>query len=85
MTAGVAAFVALGIAAAVLLGLGMGFDRGAYVILGSIVALGLVAVAITRKTQLGSVRPRSCPHCGGLISPNAPHCKHCGEVLEPRP
>lgn len=83
MTAGVAMFVGLGVVAALLLGIGMGFDRGAYVILGLIVGFGLLAVAVTRKMQIGSVRPRACPTCGGLLSPHAPHCKHCGEVLEP--
>lgn len=81
MTAAVASFVGFGILAAVLLGLGVGFDRGAYVILGFIIAFGLIAVAATRKARAGLVRPRPCPNCGGLISPNAPYCKHCSEVL----
>ncbi len=85
MTVGVAIFVALGILAALLLGIGMGFDRGAYVILGFIIMVGLLAVAATRKAQMGSARPRTCPHCGGLISPKAPHCKHCGDLVEPLP
>lgn len=85
MTVSVAVFVSFGIAAAVLLGLGMGFDRGAYVILGLIIAFGLLAIAVTHRSEIGSVRPARCPHCDGLISSHAPHCKHCGEVLEPAP
>lgn len=81
MTVGVGAFVGLGVLAAVLLGLGVGFDRGAYVILGAIIAFGLLAIAVARKAQTGAVRPHKCPHCGGLISRSAPYCKHCGENL----
>lgn len=81
MTAGVAVFVGLGVLAAVLLGLGVGFDRGAYVILSAIIAFGLLTIAVARKAQTGAVRPDKCPHCGGVISPNAPYCKHCGENL----
>lgn len=82
MTRTVAIFVGVGVVAAVLLGIGMGFDTGAYVLLGSIVLVAILAVVVARKSQTGAAGPRSCPSCGGLISPNAPYCKHCNEAIE---
>ena len=73
--------VGAGIVGAILLGLGLGFDSGALVILGFIVIFGGLAVAVADKAKAGLVQPASCPACGGLISPNAPHCKHCGETF----
>jgi F0F1-type ATP synthase assembly protein I len=81
MTKGVAGFIAVGIIAAVLLGIAAGFDPWAVILLGLISATGAVAIATTRKAERGETGPRSCPHCAGLISPNAPYCKHCNEVL----
>ena len=81
MRFGVNVIVGLGIAAAVLLGLGLGFDIGALVILALIVGCGALAIAVSRKAVAGESGPRTCPHCGGLISPNAPFCKHCNTVL----
>jgi hypothetical protein len=73
--------VVLGIVGSVLLGLGLGFDSTSLVILGFIVIFGALAIAITDKAKTGAVQPASCPSCGGLISPNAPHCKHCGSTF----
>ena len=55
--------------------------RARCVILGFIVLFGALAIAVADKARSGAVQPASCPECGGLISPNAPHCKHCGEVF----
>jgi hypothetical protein len=74
-------FVASGIVGAILLGLGLGFDSTALIILGFIVIFGALAVAIADKARSGAVSPSTCPMCGGLISPNAPHCKHCGHTF----
>jgi hypothetical protein len=73
--------VGFGVAGAVLLGLGLGFDSTSLVILGFIVMFGGLAIAIADKANRGSVQPATCPSCGGLISPNSPHCKHCGETF----
>jgi len=81
VTLAVRMLVGAGILGALLLGLGLGFDVGALVILGFIVIFGSLAVAVTDKARAGSVQPASCPSCGGLISPNAPHCKHCGATF----
>jgi hypothetical protein len=81
MTQGVTVFVAFGIGAMVLLGLSAGFDIGAVVILALITACGALAIAVARRSEKRSVGPRSCPECGGLVSPNAPYCKHCNHVF----
>ena len=81
MTSVVRIIVGVGILGAVLLGFGLGFDSGALLILGFIVLFGALAIAVADKARSGAVQPASCPACGGLISPNAPHCKHCGEVF----
>ena len=81
MTVAVRILVGVGIAGAVLLGLGLGFDSTSLVILGFIVLFGGLAIAIADKANRGAVHPATCPSCGGLISPNAPHCKHCGETF----
>ena len=83
MTLGVAVFVGSGILAAILLGIGVGFDVTAMVILALIVAVGLAAVSIASKFSTGEIEPAYCPACGGTLSPNAPYCKHCLEPIEP--
>ena len=81
MSVAVRILVGFGVLGAVLLGLGLGFDSISLVILGFIVIFGALAIAIADKAQTGAVEPATCPSCGGLISPNAPHCKHCGETF----
>jgi hypothetical protein len=77
-------FVILSIVEAVLLGVGIGFDVAAISILVTMVALGILAVVIARKSETGTaVGPATCGSCGGLLSPNAPYCKHCGAPMEP--
>ena len=77
MLQAVVTFVLTGIVAAVLLGLGVGFDPTAYLILGLIALTGLGAVMIARRFKAGLASPARCDECGGYISPNAPYCKHC--------
>lgn len=81
MLSGTWAIVLAGIAAAVLLAIGVGIDATGMVILSAIVLVGLLAIAAARKIRARSIGPKRCPGCGGLVSPNAPHCKHCGELL----
>ena len=72
--------VAIGLIEAVVLGYAFGFDVAGLSILGTLVAVGILAVAVARKSEAGDsdVGPVACEACGGLISPNAPYCKHCG-------
>lgn len=81
MTRSVTAIVLLGVLAMVLLGLGLGFDIGAIVILAVTTGSGVLAIAAARKAAAGTVGPRRCPSCEGLLSPNSPICKHCLEPL----
>lgn len=81
MFGGTTVVVGLGVLAAVLLGLGIGFDVTAAAILAGIVVVGAVAIAVAHKARAGTVSPMRCPECGGLLSPHAPHCKHCGAPL----
>ena len=74
--------VGLGLLAAVLLGLGLGFDVGAVVILALLIACGGVAIAVARKSAARATGPRICPDCGGLTSPHAPYCKHCNRGFD---
>ena len=75
-------FVVVSIIEAILLGVGIGLDVAATSILISMVALGILAVVIARKSDSGTaVGPATCEECGGLISPNAPYCKHCGHPI----
>ena len=74
-------FVVLSIVEAIVLGIGVGFDVAALAILITLVALGILAVVIARKSEAGGVGPATCSACGGLMSPNAPYCKHCGEPV----
>lgn len=81
MTRTVTGFVVLGLVAMILLGLGLGFDGGSVVILILAGGVGWLAIAAAKKATAGSVAPRRCPSCGGLLSPDSPICKHCLEPL----
>ncbi|HEU4480328.1 MAG TPA: hypothetical protein VFS18_00460 [Actinomycetota bacterium] len=81
MTASTIAIVVAGIVASVLAGIALGMDVTALVILALIVGCGLVAVRVALKARAGDAGPVQCPHCSGLLSPNAPYCKHCGMDL----
>jgi hypothetical protein len=71
--------VAVGVIEAVVLGYTFGVDVAALSILGSLLAVGVLAIVVARKSEAGGVvGPVRCDECGGLISPNAPYCKHCG-------
>ncbi|MEA2452079.1 MAG: hypothetical protein QOG04_789 [Actinomycetota bacterium] len=74
-------FVAISIIEAVALGIGFGFDVAALSILATMVALGVLAIVIARKSETDAIGPATCSACGGLMSPNAPYCKHCGEPV----
>ncbi|MGI8773930.1 MAG: hypothetical protein ACR2KQ_02765 [Actinomycetota bacterium] len=82
MTGWVAAFVVSGVLAAILLGLGSGFDGTAFVYLAAIAVVGVLAVRIAARFSRGTIQAGFCPHCGGTVSPNAPYCKHCLEPTE---
>ena len=72
------AIVLVGLAMALVLGLARGFDGRALAILGSMAAVGALAIAVAYRSQAGAMAPARCDECGGVISPNAPYCKHCG-------
>ena len=76
----VAILVAVGVIEAVVLGYAFGFDVAAISILSSILAVGILAIVVARKSESRAIGigPITCDSCGGLISPNAPYCKHCG-------
>ena len=74
-------FIAASLVEAVVLGLGVGFDAPALAILATMIALGVLAIVIARKSEGGAVGPATCSSCGGLMSPNAPYCKHCGKPV----
>lgn len=84
MTGWVAAFVGSGILAAILLGIGLGFDLTAVVYLAFIAGVGGLAVSIASRFSRGTVRAAFCPECGGTLSPNAPYCKHCFADVPPQ-
>jgi hypothetical protein len=71
-------FVGLSIIEAIVLGIGVGLDIAALSILATMIALGILAIVVARKSETGAVGPATCSACGGLMSPNAPYCKHCG-------
>ena len=72
------AVVLLGVVAVVALALGNGLDAKGGALIAGICGLGLLVLGAGRKMREGTVQPRACDACGGLISPNAPYCKHCG-------
>ena len=78
MKAATVVIVVLGLALSAILAIAVGVDVTGVVILGFLVGVGLLAIAIARKSGTGAVTPAECRACGGLISPNAPYCKHCG-------
>jgi hypothetical protein len=65
----------------VALGIAVGFDSTAVIILVFVIAFGLLSILAARKARSGAVSPGTCPECGGVVSPNAPYCKHCGGQL----
>jgi hypothetical protein len=75
------AIVAAGIALTTTIGARAGFGVITLIMLGLIVACGVLVVAIARKSKTGAVGPATCTQCGGLISPNAPFCKHFGAPI----
>lgn len=78
----VVAIVIVGVAAAVLAGIGTGFDPTAIVILVFIALAGWLGVSVARRSSSGTVGPRQCAECGGLNAASAPYCKHCGTQFE---
>ena len=78
MNAAAVAIVAAGIALTTAIGATAGFGVVTLIMLVLIIAFGVLAVAIVRRSGTGAVGPATCTQCGGLISPNAPFCKHCG-------
>jgi hypothetical protein len=78
MNALAVAIVVVGLALAAGVAVAAGLDTTGTIIFGLLVATGLLAIAVVRKTRQGAVAPAQCSECGGLLSPNAPYCKHCG-------
>ena len=74
-------FVVLSIIEAIVLGIAVGFDVAALSILVTLIAVGVLAVVVARKSETDAIGPATCAACGGLMSPNAPYCKHCGEPV----
>ena len=81
MTRAVVVFVTVGVVAAAVLGYAVGLDATGLSIFVSLVAVGVLAIAVARKSGAGGAGPARCDSCGGLISPNAPYCKHCGAIV----
>jgi hypothetical protein len=78
----VVVIVGAGLCAVILAAAAGGVDAMAGILIVLIVALGALAVSVARKARSGTVEPRTCAKCGGLVSPRAPFCKHCGEPLD---
>ncbi len=72
------AVVVTGVALSVYAGLRGGFDSTSMMLVALIAAVGMLAIAVARKWDSGSIGPARCASCGELISPHAPSCKHCG-------
>ncbi len=72
------AIVLLGLALSGGLAVAGGLDLTGAIILAFVVAIGVLAIAVVKRSTTRTVRPGECPACGGLVSPNAPYCKHCG-------
>lgn len=81
MTRYVTAFVGVSIIFLVFLGIAFGSGPMGWTLLGLIAAVGLLAIAVSRRGERGLASPGRCRECGGLISPNAPYCKHCGAIV----
>ena len=75
------AIVVAGVALSAFLAVTAGVGATGIVILAAIVAVGALALAVTRRSTGETVRPATCPSCDGLVSPHAPYCKHCGADL----
>jgi hypothetical protein len=43
--------------------------------------LAVAGLGLTMLFRSKRVAPATCPHCSGVVSPNAPYCKHCKEPL----
>jgi hypothetical protein len=78
---GVTTLVVVGIAGALLAGIGSGVDATAVVIFALIVLAGALAMSVVRRSDVSRVSPKVCPQCGGLNATTAPYCKHCGGDL----
>ena len=81
MKAATITIVVLGLTLSAALAIAAGVDPTGVVIFGFLVAAGVLAIAVARKSGSGAVKPAECPACGGLISPNAPYCKHCSASI----
>lgn len=77
----VTGFVALALLLAVAVGASGGLDAFTAVVLVLIVLVGILAIAVARRSATGRVKPATCPECSSVISPNAPYCKRCGARL----
>jgi hypothetical protein len=77
----VAVIVLLAIVFVLSVGLAAGLDVFAAALLAFIVFVGGLALAAAWRTRSKRVGPARCPHCDGVVSPNAPYCKHCGARL----
>ena len=77
MTAVARIIVFAGFLAVAALALAAGIDATGILIVAFVLAAGGIALAVVKKTESGVIWPARCPHCGGVISPNAPYCKHC--------
>lgn len=74
----IAGVVIAGIVYTTALALTGNLDVYAAVVFALVVATGVLAIAIVRRSSKGVTGPVQCEECGGLLSPNAPYCKHCG-------
>ena len=81
MSAAVTVLVLVAITFVLSVGIVAGLDVYAAVILGLIVAFGVLALAIARRSSSGAIGPARCGKCDGIVSPNAPYCKHCAARL----
>lgn len=82
LSAAAIALVAVGIALVVSIAFAADGDLATVFYVAPVVLLGVVVIAAAVKMRGGTVGPRECDNCGGLISPNAPYCKHCGAPVE---
>jgi membrane protein implicated in regulation of membrane protease activity len=78
MRAAAFAIIVVGITFAIGVALSGNFDAAGIAILALIVAVGMLGVAVVRRSGTTAIEPVRCAECGGLLSPHAPYCKHCG-------
>jgi hypothetical protein len=81
VTAVVITIVLVGIGAALLAGIGSGFDVTAIIILVLIGLAGWLGVSVARRSNTERVMPRECPNCGWLNATAALRCNRCGTDL----